>query len=283
MKSSAKKIAIVTSDLQYFSASICTGLYHEFLKAGYNTEIFLTFEKEENEKTTVLQIIQRKDIVGLVIFSCLNSSVFYNDLLKNIKIPCVFADRLLPYLTQCNFVTVDNYGGAFKIGKLLVEKGAKSIACLSMLKDNRISTIEDRINGFRDSHANYRNINCFREELEYTDIFKSMEIVLSKWEKNKYTPDAVFATNHLIMNVLISLIQQNKLFETMMQNTLLSCFDNIPYFDWIQKPITRAEQPINEIIFYVSNILLRRIDNAESLSNCANIILPVKIIDGTAV
>lgn len=282
MKRSSGNIVIVTTDLQYFNASICSGIYSEMLKNRYNVQIHLTFENEEKEKELIHNIIQQRDnIAGLVIFSSFNGTSFYQEILKKINFPCVFADRLIPYLSQCNFVTTDNYGGAKKIGQLLIQKGAKQIACMSMLKDNKISTIEDRINGFRESHIDANHVNCFREELEYNNLIQSMENVLTKWEKSNNYPDAIFATNHLIMNALISNIQQNKKRQAHFQNILLSCFDDLPYFNWVKYPIISAQQPIKDIVFYINHILLSKIKNHENIRNYANIILPAKIIDRT--
>lgn len=276
-----KYIVIITSDLEYFNSSICSGLYTEFSKKNFLIQIYLTQENEEREKEYIRQIIQRRDVSGLVIFSCLNSPAFYHEILSQTAFPCVFADRVLPYLNKCNFVAVDNYGGANKIGKLLIEKEARNIVCLSMLKHNKLSTIEDRINGFIDSHIHLSNINCQREDLEYSDIKNSIERVLSKWEKQDNFPDAVFATNHLIVNGLIDLIMHNNKWKDRSKNLIISCFDNPPYFDWLKKPIISVEQPIQEIIFYLANILLKRIENPILSSNHANVILPVKIIDRT--
>lgn len=276
-----RKIAIITSDLEYFNASICMGLYKEFFKRNFDTQIYLTYENPDREKELIESIIKDKSVAGLIIFSCLNNSTFYQGIIKQIYIPCVFLDRLLPYLSQCNFVTSDNYGGAKKIGELLIQKGSKSIACLSMLKEISISTIEDRVNGFRDSHNDNTIVNCFREELAYNDTFTSMKMVLQKWEENNSFPDAIFATNHLIINAFITLTQQNDKWKKLSQNTILSCFDNLPYFDWLEKPIISAEQPIQEYVNYTTAILLRRIENPKLLDKYANIILPVKIIDRT--
>ncbi|MCX7728686.1 MAG: substrate-binding domain-containing protein [Bacteroidia bacterium] len=281
MKLTAGNIAIITTDLAYYNASVCSGLYSEFQKNGYSTQIYLTFENQEKEKENIYLVLNDKNLKGIVLFSCMSNPAFYQDIFQKLNIPCVFADRLIPYLSQSNFVTVDNYGGAYKIGKLLIEKGAKNIVCLSILKDNHISTIEDRINGFKDSHIHLNNINCYREELEYPHINKSMEHILSKWENNNTFPDAIFATNHLIMNAFISLTQQNKTWQNLSKHTILSCFDNLPYFDWINRPIISVDQPIKDITFYISSILLKRIKEPETNANVSNLILPVKIIDRT--
>lgn len=275
-----QNIAIIASDLHYFNASICSGTYANLIKAGYHTHIYLTYEKEENEKKYVTQILNQSDIAGIIIFSCLSQSAFYGEILKKTSIPCIFIDRLLPYLSHYNFITVDNYGGANKIGQLLIEKGAKKIACLSMLKRNHLCNMEDRINGFRDSHIHLNNIHCFREELEYEHTIQSLEKVLKKWENENNFPDAVFASNHLIMNGLISLIKQNTNWQKRFKDSILSCFDNLEYFDWIDIPIISVEQNINDIVFYASNILLNKIKEC-STPTFSNIILPVTIIDRT--
>ncbi len=278
MNDNFQYIAIVVPDLEYFNASICTGIYMELSKKRYKTCIFLTHENQEKEKEYINDLIYRQDIAGIIIFSCLNNAIFYQKIINESHIPCVFVDRLLPYLPQCNFVTVDNYGGSNKISKSLIEKGAKNIAILSMLEHNKISTIEDRINGFESSCLNNPHINYYRENINYSDITNSMRRVLEKWEQSNNFPDAIFTVNHLILNVFISLIGQNKQWGDSTQNIILSCFDNLPYFDWINRPIISVEQPVKDICYYVSEILRKKIEGS-STTSYSSIILPVKIID----
>lgn len=276
-----KHIAIVTSDLEYFNASICTGLYQMLSKHNFKISIYLTFENEEKEKECVSKLIRQNQVSGFVIFSSMHNPLFYKEILYNHSIPSVFVDRLIPYLSYSNFVTVDNYGGANKIGKILVEKGARNITCLSMLRYNKLCSMEDRLNGLRDSHSENRDISCIIEELEYSDTLKSMQGILSRWHESQYSPDAIFATNHLIMNALISSLKQNKDWDKLLDKCIFSCFDNLPYFDWIDKPIISIEQPIKDIVFYVSNILMKQIQEPDLHKDYTNIILPVKIIDRT--
>ncbi len=280
MNLKCRNIVVICSDLEYFNASIGALLYKYFKKQGFDISIYLTYEIESKEKEYVQQLATNPNTAGFVIFSCMNSAFFYDAFFKEYNIPCVFVYRFLPYLSGCSFVTVDNYGGAFKVGKLLIEKGSKNIACLSMLKDNKISTIEDRINGFKDSHSGLNNLNCFRVELEYGDIMSSIQKILEEWSRNNTFPDAVFATNHLIMNGLLTALQNNKEWQVKFKDILLSCFDNLPYYDWLNKPIISVEQPINDIAYYTAAILHKKILGPKKF-NPNNIILPVKIIDRT--
>lgn len=274
-----KHIAIVTSDLEYFNASICTGLYQMLSKHNFKISIYLTFENEEKEKECVSKLIRQNQVSGFVIFSSMHNPLFYKEILYNKHLPVIFVDRLIPYLSHSNFVTVDNYGGANKIGKILLEKGAKNIACLSMLRYNRLCSMEDRLNGFRDSHSGNPEISCISEELDYSDTLKSMQGILSRWYQSQYSPDAIFATNHLIMNAFISSLKQNKNWDKLLNKCILSCFDNLPYFDWIDKPIISVEQPIKDIVFYVGSILMKQVQEPDLNKDDTNIILPVKIID----
>lgn len=278
MNQKTNHIAIITPDLEYFSSSICTGIYKELSAHGYTMKVFITQEKPEKEIEYVKDLVFSENTKGLVIFSCLNQAGFYHEIIRQKYLPCVFVDRLIPYLPQCNFVTVDNYGGANQIGKKLIEKGAKNIVCLSMLPHIKITTIEDRINGFRDSHSNYKNLNCYRQDINYHDIIHSMKALLEKWEHENNFPDAIFAINHLIMNTFIALTEENKNWKKIRQNMILSCFDNLPYFDYIDIPIISVEQPIKEIAYYVSTILMKRIENKHT-TDYSNIILPVRLID----
>ncbi len=273
-------IAIVTSDLEYFNASVCAGLYDAFFSKGYKVTIYLTHEQENVEKEIVSKLMSQPSIKGMVIFSSCSTSFYYQENLKDKTVPCVFVDRLLPYLS-CNFVTVDNYGGGLKLGKLLIEKGCKKIACVSMLKDNKLTTVEDRLNGFRDSHFEMHHVSCFREEVDYFNLLQSTKTLLEKWFDTKDIPNGIFAVNHLILKAFLDNIFKDKAMEKSLEHTILSCFDDLPYFDWIKKPIISIEQPINDIVFYTDSILLKRIENPYLANQFANMILPVKIKDRT--
>lgn len=280
MRFESQKIAIIVSDLHYFNSGVLMGLYHQFIEHHFDIQIFVTNENPDKEKDIISDLLDKNDplLVGLIIFTCMNDPSFYVNKIQKIKLPYVFVDRLLPYINQCNFVTVDNYGTAKKIAKLLFDKGLKHVVCFSMLHENKLSTIEDRINGLKDGYQNKENTVCTCVELDYYNLYESLNNEVSQWIKNKYFPDAIFATNHLIVNAWISLLHQYKNNNEALKKIIVSCIDNLPYYDWIKIPIISAEQPINEISSYAAQILLKKITDKEK-QQFSNIILPLKIID----
>lgn len=277
------KINIIVPDLEYFNASVCAGIYQNLSHKNYSICICLTNEHPEQEKLCVENTLMQKDAVGIVLFSCIHDAYYYQEVLQRAEIPIVFVDRLSPYLSHSDFVTIDNYGGAYKIGKLLIEKGVKQIVCLSTLHQNKISSVEDRINGLKDICASHPYMSYVQENLEYTDLVSSLEDVLQKWNKEGFYPDSIFAVNHLVLNAYLSLIHKHMEWRERAAQSIISCFDDVDYFNWIDMPIISVSQPIQDIVYYVCYIIQKRIEqysnSQRNITHFANIILPVKVID----
>ncbi len=270
-----ERIGVILSDLQIFNASVCSALYHLSEKNNFELLIELSHENEYTEKDIALRFINEYKVNGLIIMSSCTSIDFYNNLL-GINYPVIFIDRLIPY-SKFSAVTVDNYGASNKLCKILIDKQIKTVFCLSTLSGT--ITVEDRINGFRDAHANNQAISCYRFEFDYNNLKEQVNTQVEKWVRENTAPDAIFAVNHTLMSELIKHIKSNSKLSQLFRNTIFSCFDDLPYFDWLDMPIISVKQPIKDI----ASIALSTIDGkiSHALKNNTNVVLPLTIIDRT--
>ncbi len=143
-------VGLIVADISNpFYSTIAKNIENVLFEQGYNLMVCSTGENEEHEKRLVEMMINQQGVDGLIVASTFKTAEFYNNI-RYASTPFVFIDRVLP-LFNANYVVIDNYGGSVEIVTHLVKQNCKIISCFS-ITPSYISTIEDRINGYKDAH-----------------------------------------------------------------------------------------------------------------------------------
>lgn len=266
---------IVTDIANPFYSTIAKSIESELFGQGYNLMVCSTEENEEKEKLLVEMMLNQQGVDGLIVASTFKTPAFYEQP-RFSRIPIVFIDRVLP-LFNTNYVVIDNYGGSMELVNQLIQSGQKKIACFG-ITPSYLSTIEDRLNGCKD--AMRRNgltldPNLIRY-IGFDNIEADVEKTLRDLQREKNTPDAIFALNNHIAVALLRILKKKE-FSALAPKIRIACFDDIELFNIIDQPVLSVSQPVNEIGKNASLILLDVISGKQM--NKSNIVLSTKLIN----
>jgi LacI family transcriptional regulator len=269
-------IGLIVADIANpFYSKIAKNIENVLFEKNYNLMVCSTDENEEKEKRLVEMMINQQGVDGLIIASTFKDSSFY-DQPRYANIPIVFIDRLLP-LFNTNYVVIDNYGGALEITNHLLQQACKKIACFS-ITPSYISTIEDRLNGYKDalSKSKLKFDPSLLKPINFEKVEGDVETALTELLISHPDLDAIFALNNNIATALLNILKRKHFLEKG-KKIKIACFDDIDLFNIIDKPVISVSQPVEEIGKNASILILDIMDGKQT--NKANIVLSTKLIE----
>jgi len=251
----SKTIALIIPSLKNpFFAEIASAINTEVKKYGYITFIGDSDDDIEIEKNEMLQFIS-KNIDGLIIAPCGEES---EHLIKaqNEGLPLVCIDR---YFEDCNlsFVSSDNYEGAYAATKYLIQQGHKNIACIQGVRYSVPN--KQRVKGFLDalSEEGIQTYSVSGDDFSEQNGYIESKLLLQKKDK----PTAIFAlSNTIAMGCLKTFKEENV---KLPDDISLIAFDENPYLNYIDPPLTCISQPLEDICKIAVKMLFSKIMDKE--------------------
>lgn len=247
----SQTIALIVPSLKNpFFAEIASVINMEAKKSDY-----VTFIGDSNDNIVIeieeVKQFAARSIDGLLIVPCSNE-YDHLDLLKNKGIPVICIDRYFKD-QDISYVSSDNYRGSYTATKYLIEHGHKKIACIQGVRNSVPN--EERVKGFvealKSSGITSYTVSgdAFNEQNGYLET----KLLL----QNKEMPTAIFAfSNTIAMGAIRALREENI---SIPDDISLITFDENPYLDYLNPPLTRISQPIEEICKIAVKILISRI------------------------
>jgi len=252
----SKTIALIVPSLKNpFFAEIASVINLEARKSDFITLIGDSNDSITIEKEEVKQLSSRS-IGGMIIVPCgKESSHLLN--LKEKGLPIVCIDRYFVDQDIC-YVSSDNYNGAYSATKYLIDQGHTNIACIQGVKSS-VPNIE-RVKGFKDA-LNDNDISSYSvtgDAFSEQNGYLETKLLLH----NSHKPTAIFAfSNTIAMGVIRALREDNI---HIPEEISLITFDDNPYLDYIEPPLTRISQPIEEICKIAVKILISKIQDDDN-------------------
>ncbi len=268
-------IGLIVADISNpFYSTIAKNIERTLFDRGYNLMVCSTDEDEEREKKLIEMMINQQGVDGLIIASTFKNADFISNPRYN-KTPFVFIDRILP-LYNGNFVVTDNYGGSKEIVEALIKKGCKKILCLS-ITPSYISTIDDRIKGFKDC-VEKNGLDLDGDFVAPINFSKIQEDTLSALKKMFYLHhdiDAIYSLNNHLATACLKAFK-DKSISKYYDKVQLACFDDIELFNLVDKPILSVSQPVDDIGRNATLLMLDVIDGKHD--NKSIMVLPTSLI-----
>lgn len=253
---SSNTIGILVPDLQHylFSKFISdfSNLAHQ---SGYSVMVFQSSDKYIIEKEIVNILINYR-VAGVI---CSISKETRNgehfNLLKERNIPLVFFDRI-PEDISSSQVEVNNFQGAYDAVNLMIGRGKKHIAFISIA--SHINVFRDRLNGYKKALADNQlvfNEDFFIEQPNHgmDDGYSGAQKLMGLAE----TPDGILAVSD---DVAIGVIKYLK--KTMIripEDVSVVGFDNGPMCIACDPELTVMSQPISKLTDACFELLMNQI------------------------
>ncbi|MFO7723580.1 MAG: LacI family DNA-binding transcriptional regulator [Bacteroidales bacterium] len=263
-------IGLIVADIANpFYAVIARYIEDEVNKLGYNLIICSSDEKDEKEYR-LLRMLRDRQVDGLIVSSTLRKPNALMEL-KRLGYPIVLIDRDMPKLGVPT-VLVNNHKGAYELTRHLISQGHKRIAHVS-LSPNYLSTIRDRVKGYRDAmkDSGIRISSRWVINVPFDDVPEAIERVLPEVIKQPGGATAIFtANNNLAVAVLGTL--RNHGFR-IPEDIALCSFDDVDLFRFSHPPITACEQPSREIAAESVRLLSKLIEQKASSEGIESVLL----------
>lgn len=263
----SKTIALVVPSLKNpFFAEIASVVNTEVRKYNYTTIIGDSDDNIENEKIEVLHL-SSKSLDGMIIVPCGNAwdHIAYQ---QGKGLPLVCIDR---YFNDINlsYVSSDNYEGALSATEYLIKQGHKSIACIQGVKYS-VPNIK-RVKGYIDAMTK----NGISQHIVTGDSFSEQNGYLETklLLQQKTTPTAIFALSNTIALGCIKALKEENI--KIPEDISLITFDENPYLNYMDPPLTCIAQPVEDICKIAVKILFAKILDNDTIEK--NILLKTKL------
>lgn len=242
----SQSIGVIVCEISnsFFSQAI-NGIESIAYQHGYNVSIAQSMESADRELMN-LECLTSSSIDGLIIsVSTETSNYSYLKQLHDRGLPIVFFDRAIDDI-ETHKVIADNFKGAYKATKHLLEKGYKKIALIS--NNINLSIAKDRIEGYKAALTEYK-IPVRENLIAYCDhggmIYEEVEQSMLKLLRQKQKPEAVFAASDKITTGCLRFLKSKRI--KVPEQLGLIGFSNTDLTELLNPPLSVIKQPAFEM------------------------------------
>ena len=256
----------------HFFSSIMDHIYSYARMNNY--EVFLTVSQENADmQKKQIQTLLSMRVDGIIISISQDTEDFgIFEAATSRQVPLVFMDRI-PNLSNCNTVTVDDRGGAYKVIDHAIKLGYKRIGHFAGYTNINIG--RERMLGFRQAMSDHGlEINYdwivegdFGEKSGYDSFMKLYH------EKN--LPDLILAVTYPVAIGIYMAAQEVGM--KIPDDIDLICFGNSQVQNFLSPPLSCVNQPTEQLAVKSMELLLDNIDNIDNFQN-KNIIIDTDLI-----
>lgn len=267
-------IGIIVPELvSYFFSTIIIGATDVANEAGYNIVICQSQEELKTEIANVNVLLASR--VDGILVSVTKETKNYDHFksLQKHDIPVVFYNRVCNDM-DCKKVLVDDYDGAFKATRHLIQSGYKKIAHIAGPPALYLSM--SRLNGYRDALKKYK-LPYKKQFVIHTDLsVEGANRSALKLLSLKPRPDAVFCVND---PTAIQLMMLAKSRHIIIPDELgIAGFSNDPIAAIIEPGLTTVAQPVLELGQLAMKTLLAKIKNPAEENGLEKTLLKAELI-----
>lgn len=247
----SETIALIVPSLKNpFFAEIACVVNAEVRKYNYITLIGDSDDNIEIEKAEVAHLSSR-NLDGMIIVPC-GDEWGHLVKLQEKGLPLVCIDRYFEGI-DLSFVSSDNYEGAYAATRYLIDHGHSSIACIQGVRHStpNIQRVKGFVNAMTASGITSYTVSgdAFSEQNGYLET----KLLLQQ----KRRPTAIFTFSNTIAMGCIRALKEEKI--KIPEDISLVTFDENPYLDYIEPPLTCISQPVEDICKIAVKILFSNI------------------------
>ena len=256
----------------HFFSSIMDHIYSYARMNNY--EVFLTVSQENAEmQKKQIQTLLSMRVDGIIISISQDTEDFgIFEAATSRQVPLVFMDRI-PNLNNCNTVTVDDRGGAYKVIDHAIKLGYKKIGHFAGYTNINIG--RERMLGFRQAMSDHGLEINYDWILEGDFGEKSGYDSFMKLYHEKNLPDLILAVTYPVAIGIYMAAQEVGM--KIPDDIDLICFGNSQVQNFLSPPLSCINQPTEQLAAKSMELLLDNIDNIGNFQN-KNIVIDTDLI-----
>jgi LacI family transcriptional regulator len=267
----SRVVGVIVSDLSnQFYAALAAGIEQSLREADYQM-LILGDNSNAGEELAGARTFLSMRAPGVIMTPASSATA---DLLAKRGVPVVEVDRRLAPDT-CDAVVIDNERGACDAVRHLLDLGHERIALLVARTD--WTTDAGRLAGYRSalSEAGLKVDRNLILEIETHEIEAATRIdALLRTER----PTAIFAANNVLAEQAWRVLRRRDL--DIPGDVSLVAFDDVPWMEMVQPPITAVRQPAYEMGRRAALLLLRRLDDP-TCGRTVEVLQPELVVRGS--
>jgi LacI family transcriptional regulator len=255
-----KMIGMVISDITNpFFPQVVRGAEDAALERGYLLLTVNTDDRVEREKQA-LSVLRTRRVDGiLLVVAPFKGDIFHIKAVLSDGIPIVCLDRVHKQL-PVDSVSTNHMKGAQVCVRHLVSMGHRRIAVITGSKG--LQTAEDRLEGYKQALREAK-LKIDPELIREGDFRLDTGYRLTKdLLLGRLRPTALFVSNGMMALGALKALEEMKLHCP--KDIALAVFDDLPFADALQPHLTAVSQPAYEIGHQGAELLIRRIEGAET-------------------
>lgn len=245
----------------------------ECRRRGYTTIVIDTMEDTATFNDGVAQLVSRQ-VDGILAAPCGQDPEFLEKVDIDI-VPVVLIDRYYEN-SALPFVSTNNFKGGYDATRFLLSHGHRNIACI---QGTPLSTPNnERVRGYLDAMDEERCgefISVTGNEFSIQNGYTEARIMLA----GENPPSAIFSLSNTITLGVLKALREAKL--RIPGDISLVSFDNYSYMDYMDPPLTRIGQPVEDMATLAVKILFERMDSRGQASS--QLKLSPSVISGESV
>lgn len=231
--------------------------------------IMCNTDNNQKKEAMYVELLQRKEIDGLIITSGFQNKQLLQQLIRN-HTPVVMLAHDDPSL-DLSVVSVDDHKGGFIATSHLLTNGHRNIAIIA----EKVRSSRMRIYGYQEAH-DLENVEVDEGNiLKVTASIKNGKALAQQLLERKNPPTAVFACNDLIAIGVIKAVREKGL--SIPEDLSVVGFDNTILATTTVPALTTVAQPIEEMGRKVVDIVIQKIE--ESTETKERILFLPKLIE----
>ncbi|MHB8906082.1 MAG: LacI family DNA-binding transcriptional regulator [Melioribacteraceae bacterium] len=256
----------------HFFSSIMDHIYSYARMNNY--EVFLTVSQENADmQKKQIQTLLSMRVDGIIISISQDTEDFgIFEAATSRQVPLVFMDRI-PNLSNCNTVTVDDRGGAYKVIDHAIKLGYKRIGHFAGYTNINIG--RERMLGFRQAMSDHGLEINYDWILEGDFGEKSGYDSFMKLYHEKNLPDLILAVTYPVAIGIYMAAQEVGM--KIPDDIDLICFGNSQVQNFLSPPLSCINQPTEQLAAKSMELLLDNIDNIGNFQN-KNIVIDTDLI-----
>ena len=234
-KMESRTIALLIPNISNpFFASLVEEICKAFSKTQYQIALYNTSEDLEQEKKAIKNILGERiaGVIAVLIKGTYDNNPFES--LINHNIPVLLLDRDTTSF-ELPGVFLDNFNGAYKVVKRLLEKGHRKISILT--GDLNSITSQERLRGYIKAHEDME-IPYSKEDIYEGDFLVDSGYTLGK-EILKTSSTALFSSNNLMLLGFLKAAREIK------KDIDLACFEELNFLNIFDIEVLACKIPLN--------------------------------------
>lgn len=258
---------------RHFFSSVISGIEEVAYSKGFAVTISQSNDNYEKESKIAHTLFANR-VDGLILSIGMETRSFEHlRLFSDRRIPLVFFDRVVDEI-ETHKIVVDDFGGAYRATKHLIEQGAKKMAHIGGPLNLKI--YENRLQGFRKALADAgleidQNL-LVNNSLTRKDGTSAIKKLLMQQSK----PDAIFCANDTTALSVIIYLREKGI--KVPAEIAVVGFSNEPFSEVVTPSISTVKQPGFLIGEKAAELIIQQILHKNEKPQFETIVMPTELI-----